>query len=156
MKILAIDPSINYVGWAYYDTELDEWEGGSIFLKVGNLHTRSVEICHQLNRFKPTQFVYEKPTFMASTKGRVAAQKGYTIDLAFICGYVAARSMVNPFDIFGYTPVQWKGNVPKRATEAKYFRHFTRRTPPPSEHEIDATMLLWEHLYNPKLRKFRI
>lgn len=156
MKLLSLDPSVNDVGWAYHDTELNEWEGGSIHLKGGNLHLRCAEICTHLNRFIPDQFIYEKPTFMASIKGRVAAQKGYTIDLAFICGYVAARFGVNPFDIIGYTPNQWKGNVPKRATEAKYYRHFSRTGSPPSDHEVDATMLLWEHLNNPALKKFRV
>lgn len=148
MRILAIDPSVNHVGWAIHDTTTRQWEGGSIdLLKGGNIHLKCREICIHLNRFKPfDQFVYEKPTFMASTKGRIAAQKGYTMDLAFICGFVAASFGIDPFDIFGYTPMKWKGNVPKRATEAKYYRHFERELPPPSEHQIDATMLLHYHL----------
>lgn len=151
---LAIDPSINNVGWAGYKDGL--FTGGTIDLSEwDSLPYKSDYLIRQLLKMKPHTVIYEEATFQASAKGKIAAQKGYIINLGFIAGYVAGALHLHPADIYGYTPMQWKGSVPKSATYAKYRRYINLEkikysqayhNQEPTEHEIDATMLLVHHL----------
>lgn len=150
-SIFAFDPSINDIGWCIRDRK-NQWEGGTISLPPEyNLHQRLKRIKDQLNFLQTIQpiqqLVYETPMFMGSAKGKIAAQKGYTIDLGIVCGFIIGVFDVGPFDTFGYTPMQWKGTVPKRATQAKYLRTFPAKSErlAITDHEIDATMLLYHH-----------
>lgn len=150
--IFSFDPSINDIGWCV-KTNLGSWEGGTISLPS------EFNLPQRLNRIKRIlhdtvysqsieQIVYEQPTFMTSTKGKIAAQKGYTIDLGIVCGFIIGCFDISPHDTFCYTPQQWKGSVPKRVTEAKYYREFSIQDTGDrhiSDHEIDATMLLKYH-----------
>lgn len=153
--ILAIDPSVNDVGWCLRDSN-NEWEGGTISLPSEmSFHWRLKRIKDSLRfiqnaqlriKLPIEQLVYENPTFMGSSRGQIAAQKGYTINLGIVCGFIIGTFDISPHDIFGYTPMEWKGTVPKRATEAKFIRTFGKETAERvSEHEIDATMLLYHH-----------
>lgn len=152
--IFAFDPSVNNIGWCVRSPE--GWEGGTISLPPSfNLHERLnrikavVRLRTRYTHYPIQQLVYEEPTFMASTKGKIAAQKGYTINLGIVCGFILGCFDISPHDTFAYTPGQWKGNVPKSATQVKYARTFGLVNPkvesPPSEHEIDATMMLYHH-----------
>lgn len=153
--ILAIDPSVNDIGWCIRDTN-NEWEGGTISLPSEmSFHWRLKRIKDKLRFIQTVQYqaklpinqiVYENPTFMGSAKGQIAAQKGYTINLGIVVGFCLGCFDISPHDIFGYTPMQWKGTVPKRATEAKFIRTFGQKVADRvSEHEIDATMMLYFH-----------
>jgi hypothetical protein len=147
IRILSVDPSVNHIGWCL--KEGDEWIGGTIETDPDSgIHYRLKLIKRELTfGVKINQIVYEMPEFMGSTAGKIASQKGYTINLGLICGFVLGTfPEVSPHDMFGYLPKQWKGTVPKKATEAKYYRTFGSDIhPPPSEHEIDATMMLYHH-----------
>lgn len=148
MNILAIDPSVNDIGWCVWDGKF--FDGGTIsFEHHLHLHERLNQFKSQLillNTISPIhQLVYEEPSFMASAKGKIAAQKGYTINLGIVCGFAMGCLDMGPVDMFGYTPNQWKGTVPKHVTEAKYIRTFGEPHPFPTDHEVDATMMLYHH-----------
>jgi len=114
-----------------------------------HLHERLNEFKKQLRFINSVnrigQLVYEEPSFMGSTKGKIASQKGYTINLGIVCGVAIGLFDLSSVDIFGYTPNQWKGTVPKKITEAKFIRIFGVPRPFPTDHEIDATMMLYHH-----------
>lgn len=162
--ILAVDPSIRNVGWAIhiYDKErkISDWNGGCLsFPEDQSIQSLSFNVCMLLDGLLkkygyfseptlPSVLIVEKATFMSGTKGHIAAQKGYTLDLAFIAGYIVSHFRVNRFHpvIKLYTPQDWKGNVPKSATLAKYKRYFPGIKPPKTDHEVDAKMMIVHYL----------
>jgi hypothetical protein len=166
--LLAIDPSINNLGYAMFDmghgagNQYDLTSGAWIY---GLIHPKGKYIQHKwrdtfrqlLDRLdkRPTHFASEWPTFFTGQRGMIAAQMGYTIDLAGIVGYLAGRFAVRADWIALWTPQQWKGSVPKHITERKFVRLFgdgakkaIRRGI--SNDEIDAVMIaeFWLSLYN--------
>lgn len=142
--ILAIDPSINHVGFALLQIG-KQWNWETVNLESKSLQFKCEELVSTIvTRGLITQLVCEYPQFMAVGRGLIAAQRGYTLDLACICGYLAGYYRIAPSNIFYYTPNQWKGQRPKSATLAAFKRTFPKHTLP-SEHAIDATMLLHYH-----------
>ncbi len=153
--ILAIDPSINHVGWASYRSEV--WQGGTYDMNI-NKQSRIPSLisnCYLLAKFLKDRnqtldlLIVEKPTFMSSAKGQIASQRGYTLDLAFINGYIISHFTQNYFNpvVIEYTPQQWKGTVPKSATLAKFKRLFpTIDANKLTDHEIDARMIIQHYL----------
>ena len=149
---LAIDPSVNDVGYCLKVG--DEWDIGCInTAKCHDLMSKVTYIVHSIyNIIKKygviedlQELIFEYPTFMVSIKGQIAAQKGYTIDLGFVIGYITAALKIPEHRVVFYKPIQWKGSVPKRVTDAKFKRLFncSHRT---TDHEVDATMMLYYHL----------
>jgi hypothetical protein len=146
MLILAIDPSINNVGLALYNTET-----GKLITRV--LHPPKLQrqyllswICNQIQCvefFKNINtLVIEYPTFQNSAKGRIAAQKGYTLDLAYIAGYISAECKLKPSCIHLPTPQQWKGNLPKAAVGRRFQRRFGIDPETITDHEYEAAMMI--------------
>lgn len=151
MHILAIDPSVNHIGYCVWHGATGCFDGGTIkFESHLHLHERLNQFKNDLQFINAAcpidQLVYEEPTFMASAKGKIAAQKGYTLNLSLVCGVAVGFLDIPSSDLFSYTPNQWKGTVRKSVTEKKYIRHFGYPKPFPSDHEIDATMMLYHHL----------
>lgn len=156
MIFAAIDPSINNIGLAilqthgkgevwlnraltFYPDEEDKIadkveKAFKYFVKNGWVYTSP-----------PMQLIMEYPQYMTAQRGIIAAQKGYTLDLAFICGLFQGLFQIPNDDVFLYTPQQWLGNRPKTATEAKFKRVFPHNKPE-SEHSTDAAMLGYYHL----------
>jgi hypothetical protein len=134
--LLAIDPSVYNLGWACYCAAGGPLEGimdGG--WRFGCIHPRGEtriekwsDALHKLARatweWELTHFVAEWPAFFGSERGRIAAQKGYTLELAGMVGYLAGRLSFRPERISLYTPQQWKGSVSKAVTRAKFVRAF--------------------------------
>lgn len=149
MKILSIDPSVNNVGWATFDTSIrgvrEQWKWGKWELEGSNRTMRLVDLVQRISEdIGPVdQIVTEYPTFFSSEKGQMAARQNYTIDLAAICGYIAGRLCMDHHTWHCLTATQWKGTVKKEITARKFFRFFSMQdTGNISEHSIDAIMML--------------
>lgn len=149
---LAIDPSINTCGVSLYDPATKDFEWKLVRPEGRNLVRRMECIESEIARFLRfrncnfagiTHLVCEYPQFFNSEKGAVAATMGYTLDLAAICGYMAGICKFAKVDF--YTPQQWKGNLTKKAIEFRFQKMFGD-IPLPSEHEQEATLMLYYHL----------
>ncbi len=152
MNILAVDPSVRNIGWALHDTSEGKWEGGTISFNRGPILDTCQILAAKLQSIirnipRLDVMITEQPVFFGSAKGRIAAMKGFTLDLAFVNGYLIAhfRSQHRGLRVKQFRPADWKGMVHKKATEAKYIRTFPDRRLP-SEHEIDATMMLYHYI----------
>ena len=162
MNFLIIDPSMHNVGFAILQIN----NGKPRVLKDGTLYPdRDMTIQQKaewifaslqrllLSHGDPCQLIIEYPAFMGGVKGMIASQKGYTIDLAAIVGYLAGLLMAgSPDDVFLYTPMQWKGTKPKTATIAHLKRVFPTFRPH-SEHSADAVDLGLYHFRKMKYIK---
>lgn len=149
---LAIDPSVNTCGVSLYDPSTKNYEWKLIIPEGRRLEQKLVSIQTDIARWLRlrsctfdgiTQLVCEYPQFFNSEKGGVAAVMGYTNDLACICGYMAAVCKFAKLSF--YTPQQWKGNIPKAGIEFR-FRRLFGDIPLPTEHEQEATVMLYRHI----------
>jgi len=147
MKILAIDPSVNNVGIAFYDTETKQLKT-SCFHPKRNKDTTVLAVAKQIVSHmhlsgKGRQMdvvVIEQPNWQGSTKGLIAMQQGYTLDLAFLVGYISCW-LCCPITYLP-TPMQWKGTIPKEATQRRVEKQFGELNI--TEHEFDAIgMIQW-------------
>jgi len=161
MNFLILDPSVNNIGFAI----LTITNGKPAVLKDGTIYPDSELSIQQkaeyvfasLQKFNSLrdcyQTIMEYPTFMGGTKGLIAAQKGYTIDLGVMVGYLSGLLAPQmPDDVFYYTPMQWKGTKPKSATIAHLKRMFPSFRPH-SEHSADAVDLGLYHFRKMKYIK---
>lgn len=157
--IIAIDPSINKIGIATLQipTLVKRREIWKAFTYTTDREMSLTGICHQiLSKVKQAIGIYhvesivlEYPTFRGDTKGILAAKQGYTIDIAYIVGYLVGELHISPLNVHLYTPQQWKGNKPKTATEAAFKRILLPLNPHLQnidEHAIDAIMMLHNHV----------
>jgi hypothetical protein len=167
--ILAIDPSVNNLGWAChnlnlgknrYDIHSDAWRFGVIHPTMERTEIQYrwrnafAKLKKRLGDWRPTHFASEYPTFFGSASGKIAAMQGYTLDLAGMVGYIAGRFGMPPDFITLWKPEQWKGSVPKHITAAKFVRLFgpkaERIVESCSDDVIDAIMIAekWLTLYH--------
>jgi len=149
MKILAIDPSINHIGLAYRrsDAERVQWsqinppqsrgEWKSDLRERVDLILAKIRV---LSLYDTNVGIIEYPAFQNSTRGHIAAQMGYTLDLAYICGAVVA-SMPNT-KWYLPTPQQWKGQQPKMAIGIKFTRWTGVDYNTVSDHCYEAAMMI--------------
>jgi len=146
MIICAVDPSVNNVGIALYDTKINK-------LQLWQFHPPKLQIqyvasCIANEIFlasieeKVNVIIIEYPTFQNSAKGHIAAQKGYTLDLAYIAGAVPALLRLNSDQIHLPTPLRWKGNAPKAAVGRRFERRFGLESTKYSDHEFEAAMMI--------------
>lgn len=152
MLILAVDPSINNVGLALYDTETKK-------LTTKVLHPPKLKRQYLLSWIDvtikigfvvvPDILIIEYPTFQHSSRGHIAAQKGYLFDLAYIAGYLSAQSGLDPSCIHLPTPQQWKGNLPKAAVGRRFERRFGISADSITDHEFEAAMMIAWFLDSP-------
>lgn len=149
---IAIDPSINNLGVALYDptTKIYEWklvhpEGNKLFHRLQDIETSIGQFLRfrNLTYANITVLICEYPQFFNSEKGAVAATMGFTLDLAAICGYMAGICKLAK--IVFQTPQQWKGNLTKQAIEFRFVKLFGD-IPLPSEHEQEATVMLYRYV----------
>lgn len=146
MKLLAVDPSVNNVGLAWYDTDCDVLRTRLLHPpKMDNMAKQGAYIVRYiymdfLQGKKIDKLVIEYPNWQNSEKGLIAMQQGYTLDLAYICGVIAAGLNLASANIYLPTPLEWKGNLPKQATMKRVQDRFGFLKI--SEHEYDAVGLL--------------
>lgn len=154
--IISIDPSVNNVGWAALQERKYYWgliqpEYEALPMIISDIWRKlELALIHKGLRITDcSSMVYEYPEFFASSKGAIAAQKGYTNNLAGICGGLIGRFQaigVNPMDCHGYKPNIWKGNLNKKAIEYRFRRLFGEKaTDSSTDHEQEAVMLLRYH-----------
>jgi hypothetical protein len=159
--ILSIDPSINHVGVALRTPDIGEciqdkplvefqryWQWFKVDVpQVEKLQDR----LDYLVTFLPppsevSELVIEYPMFMGgSDRGNIAAQKGYTIDLGCVCGYLMAY--FQPCKVHLYKPNEWKGQMPKDVIGRRFERIFGVKYKTVPDHCYEATMMLYWHLY---------
>jgi hypothetical protein len=167
--VLAIDPSNKDLGFACFDYNLQSdfydigdslsWTFGLIHPKGGHIQYKWRDAYFQLkywleaDKREVTHFVSEWPMFFDSVKGRIAAQQGYTNDIAAIAGYLTGAFNFKPNNVVLWTPMKWKGTATKYATSQKFARIFgeraTRLARTLSDDVIDAIMVLeyWHRFY---------
>ena len=151
---LSIDPSVNKCGWCIAENaggQIVDWMGGTIEPEGRGIIWKSQDLFEQLrdelNGCLIRHLVIEWPMFYGGAKGQMAAQQGYTIDLAAIAMYVAGRLLVPHKDIYLYTAPQWKGMVPKVKTLAMFKAMFGEAAAEGlDDNAIDARMMLVHHL----------
>lgn len=150
MIILGIDPSVNNVGLALYNTTTKELRTRTFHpsLKLkSHLPSLSVEICRFISLVflqkekKIDRLVIEMPQWESSQRGKIAGVKGFTLDLAYIVGFCGGRLGLDPLDIYVPTPLMWKGQTPKHVTESRMRKRYNITTAL-SDHEFDAIGLI--------------
>jgi hypothetical protein len=160
--ILALDPSVNTCGWALASlasgkpTDEDaDYRMGTIRPEGADLLWRAQSLLEQIGETITDglilhSLVIEWPMFYSSHKGQIAAQQGYTINLAAIAMFVAGRLSVPHNRIFLYTAPKWKGSVPKTKTMIQFINLFGEEVAKQlDDNAIDAAMMLHWHLNLP-------
>ncbi len=151
MNILSIDPSIRNIGFAILQVEDKQVKLLHNFTYYASQTASPLQVCDVAYRIIRQhlieqdiaiikRLIIEYPQFMMGDKGLIAAQKGYTLDLAMMCGYMAAKFNLGSMRTYFFTPMAWKGTAPKTATQAKFKRTFPD-IEPHSEHSVDSAML---------------
>ena len=153
-KALAIDPSINTVGFAtlQFDRSTEDkmldWSWGMWELDGWSLLQRCqdlvIRICDE-GHDDFSELIIEWPMFYESERGQVAAQQGYTINLAAVGMYVAGWFQLPISNITLVTAPQWKGNVSKATTARRFMRQFGVDAINVDQNAIDAVMMLYAH-----------
>lgn len=153
MRSLAIDPSVNNVGWSIYDpkasTKKKAWKWGTIKVEGSNLQMKIMDLAQTLESLArseggemPEFFISEQPAFFSSERGQIAAHMNYTIDLAAINYFIAGWFKYDHRRHLAITANQWKGNISKAITARRFFREFPKVDPMTlSEHTIDSIMM---------------
>lgn len=154
MKILSLDPSVaNKAGWATFDTETKEWHWGAWELSGVNFKQR----CNDLKDYITMEIgefdflICEWPAFYGGDKGAVAAQQGYTINLAGIAMFCIGWLQLSPKQYELVTAPQWKGSVPKQVTQRRFYQAFDLKVRDVDHNAVDATMLLYWWVTKPNI-----
>lgn len=153
MNILAIDPSINNIGWCLWDSTTENYRWGLLQPEgekdrdldrlVWRIVRAFAKLQVTLSNIQLNHLVCEYPAFFDNDRGKTAAKQGYTHDLAYICGYASAIYRLGPEQIHLYKPAEWKGNIPKSGIEFRFRRLFGAvNAIETTDHEQEATMLL--------------
>lgn len=157
LDILALDPSVmNRCGWATVQLEWDkdcklvkeEWNWGAWQVDGMNFQMRCADLRDHIIEQGLEEFdnlVCEWPAFYASAKGQIAAQQGYTVNLAGIAMYIAGWFHVLHKNLFLYTAPDWKGTVKKTVTAQRFFKLFGLNGMQEDHNAIDACMMLVYH-----------
>jgi hypothetical protein len=163
------------MGWAVVD--LNKAQGGDHY-DIGNkrlwnyelitMHpTKSIqyrweqahlqlEAAFELQGVVPTHLCSEWPMFFNTMRGKIAAQKNHTLNLASMVGYLAGKFNFRNEHIVLWTPMQWKGTAPKSVTRNQFIHYFgedaKRIAKTASDDVIDAIMIAryWLTIYDRK------
>ena len=152
-KALSLDCSINDVGFATLQISYDEqekqkafdWSYGVWHLEGDSILQRCRDLCHYIQQTQNDDFtdlLIEWPMFYESTKGQIAAQQSYTINLACVGAYVAGFFALPVDRIRLITAPQWKGNASKAVTARRFFRRFDVNSLHVDHNAVDACMML--------------
>jgi len=151
MRIIGIDPSVNNVGLAFYDTQSHALNTATFHPKrdkdtpivnVAIQIARYITISFLQGRKRPDLAVMEYPQWEDSDRGRMAMQKGYIHNLAFVVGYLCSNIGLAGSCIYTPTPMQWKKNIPKKAIGIRFTRRFLVDYKTISDHEFEAAMMI--------------
>lgn len=159
MKILAIDPSVNEVGWAYVEGLVhddDGWHDENANWKWGHWKIESNSLTFKLKEITEwiileaggldhcsDWLVAEWPAYFDGMKGHVSAKMGHTINLAAVDAYIAGYFRLPWQNIHLITATEWKGNVSKEITRMRFFRHMgIKQIYKVNHNAVDAVMML--------------
>ena len=139
-KLLSIDPSLHSLGFAFYDRSLEAVGAGrynirSCAWRFGCVHPKGASrqekwrhavraLVAEVADWRMTHLVIEWPIFFATQRGRIAASRGDTLEIAGLVGYITGYYHLRADQVTLYAPLEWKGAVPKRVTLAKFERLF--------------------------------
>jgi len=151
MRVLGIDPSVNNVGIAFYDTQTHKLKTVT-FQPKRTKDTPIANVAVQITRYilisvlqgekRPDLAVMEYPQWEDSERGRMAMQKGYIHQLAFIVGYLCGNLGLASSCLYTPTPMEWKKNIPKKAIGIRFERRFLVPANSVSDHEFEAAMMI--------------
>lgn len=131
MLIIGIDPSINDIGIACYDTVKNKLQTECFQPtrkgkdKLRNLPSIGMQTArHIFLRFLQGEkedrwLVLEYPEFQNSARGTAAAIQGDTLNLAYVVGHLCGALKFPTSRIVLTTPSEWKGNLPKDVVEKR-------------------------------------
>ncbi len=150
MRIIAIDPSINTIGTAVWtDGELETHTIRTRLPAKGPVGEKKVALAKQLSILLSSRLIggvavadaliIEYPNFQTSTRGLIAAQMGYTLDLAFVAGFVA--SQIPHKLLLLPTPNGWKGQQRKEIVGQRFTNWTGIDYRKVSDHEYEAAMM---------------
>lgn len=150
MRVLAIDPSVNNVGWCLFNSRIrkykKQWKWGTLKLEGHNYQMKLVDLVQLLDQLVDLSridiLVTEWPTYFDCERGDIAAHSNFTINLAGVCAYLAGTMGLDHRRWHNATATTWKGSVNKYITGNRFFRVFGKHQRDISEHSIDATMML--------------
>jgi len=168
MKIISIDPSTRNTGWAVIEglkrDKHDVWDDSEARWRYGNwiINAHSLQAKFQEHAeymimefdINPEEdwLVLEWPAYFGSEKGQVAAQLGYTLNLAGIVGYCSGYFRLPWQQVHLITAVQWKGSVSKEITKMRFFRaQGIKKIFDVDHNAVDAVMLLFEFCKRKKI-----
>jgi hypothetical protein len=149
MKIIGIDPSINNIGISWLNTETEEikWHEINPPKDSGNYGSRRRMVgrflCNNLTILNLTDAnvgIIEYPNFQVSQRGKIAAEQGFTLDLAYLSGVVATFMPKTRWLM--PTPIQWKGTQPKHAIGVKFGVWTGEDHTQVSDHCFEAAMMI--------------
>lgn len=158
MKIIAIDPSVNDVGWAMvkglvhteagWNDDKAEWSWGHWVIRSNSLTFKLKEIVeHIILTCDPDPeedwFVCEWPAYFDGIRGNASAKQGHTINLAAVAAYIAGYFRFPWRNIHFITAVSWKGSVSKEITRMRFFKALgIKQVYKVNHNAVDAVMLL--------------
>jgi hypothetical protein len=138
--LLSIDPSLCALGFALYDQSFEAretdrynirsgaWRSGVVHPEGGSRIEKwrhaAETLCAEAADRRVTHLVIEWPIFFGGMRGKIAASRGDTLEIAGLAGYIAGHYHLRADHVTLYTPLEWKGAVPKRVTLAKFERLF--------------------------------
>jgi hypothetical protein len=150
VRYLAIDPSVNNVGIAFYDDVTDKLKTHTFNPLREGRNTTNIAI--QILRFlhvtvlqgekRPDYLVMEHPQWENSDRGHKAAARGYTLDLAYLIGFIGGSVGLAGSKIYTPTPLEWKGNRPKTAVGYAFEKRFSVPAKSVTDHEFEAAMMI--------------
>lgn len=162
--ILAIDPGLHKLGWAYWSdthtvfvgTRPFEWGAlttkdlWSVSWKL-RAHRMAERVAKVMKKCKPSLVICEMPEEWQSAKGQAALQSGNIRKLVYLVGLIGGRVDTTKASYYTVEPSKWKGQVPKEITRARIIRAYGPRFKEESEDTIDALGIgRW---YHKKLRQ---
>lgn len=128
----------------------EEWDWGFWEISGLNFQMRCADLRDHItslqNEFNFDTLVCEWPSFYDSARGQIAAQQGYTINLAGIAMYIAGWFHIPHQRLFLYTAPNWKGTVKKEATARRFYRLFGLNSVTVDHNAVDATMMGVYHM----------
>ncbi len=147
MNILTVDPSINSLGFAYFE-ENSLKEFGTIqpdlkFIDSGpTLHwtQKALSIYYKYQAYfsdiNPNRIVIEMPTVWHGTlRAHTAKNSGALEKLFFVVGLLCSYQ---PEKVILITPNEWKGQLPKHVTLQRVLEKFPNVSKNTSPDAIDA------------------
>jgi len=126
MKIITIDPSINFTGYAIYnDTKLNNY--GLLNPKLNNTFNeeyidKSFSIFSQIKskykKEKIDKIILEVPEHFG-VSGYLARESGSIFKLTFLCGMICSLK-----EVITVPPRGWKGQLPKHVMRNRFIKKF--------------------------------